>query len=69
LRISNAKAAVLAFRSGSFAANSYRSDSRMNRDTCSRFWVWGFLLGMLHGLEADHIAAIGVNTIVATGFA
>jgi high-affinity nickel permease len=29
----------------------------------------GFLLGMLHGLEADHIAAIGVNTIVATGFA
>jgi high-affinity nickel permease len=29
----------------------------------------GFLLGMLHGLEADHIAAIGVNAIVATGFA
>ena len=29
----------------------------------------GFLLGMRHALEADHIAAIGATTIYATAFA
>jgi len=29
----------------------------------------GFLLGMQHALEADHIAAIGAAMIYATGFA
>jgi high-affinity nickel permease len=29
----------------------------------------GFLLGMRHALEADHIAAIGATTIYTTAFA
>ena len=29
----------------------------------------GFLLGMQHALEADHLAAIGAMTICATAFA